>query len=118
MLFMNIDLVKLAKIMIIAAFVWLAIEAISFKFLYQDFFSCWLKVQDAGAVSDFFSGAITPFFTLAAFFLLLESYNLQKEELQLTRDEMQKSADALKNQYEIMKSEKKQQIVKGSLIFL
>lgn len=67
----------------------------------------YLNLTDAGTASDFFSGAVTPVLTLAAFLLLLESYKLQKEELKLTREEMKKSAVALDQQRQIMEEEKK-----------
>lgn len=103
----NIDLVKWAKILILGAFCMPIVIAVLFRWPYTDFFNYWLRVQDAGAASDFFSGAVTPILTLAAFLLLLESYNLQKEELKLTREEMKKSAVALDQQRQIMEEEKK-----------
>lgn len=103
----NIDLVRYAKILIIFAFCMPIFIAILFRLHYVDFLNNWLRVQDAGAASDFFSGAVTPILTLAAFFLLLESYNLQKEELKLTRQEMTKSAEALEQQRQIMEEERK-----------
>lgn len=103
----NIDLVKWAKYMLALAIVWLFLVGGTFKAFFQEFYNGILKVNDAGAFSDFFSGAVTPFLTLAAFFLLLESYNLQKEELKLTRQEMTKSAEALEQQRQIMEEERK-----------
>lgn len=102
----NIDLVRYAKILIIFAFCMPIFIAILFRLHYVDFLNNWLRVQDAGAASDFFSGAVTPILTLAAFLLLLESYNLQKEELKLTREELEKSTNELKEQRQIMEAEK------------
>lgn len=102
----NIDLVKYAKRLIIVAFCMPIVIAILFRWPYMDCLNYWLRVQDAGAASDFFSGAVTPILTLAAFLLLLESYNLQKEELELTRKQLENSANELKEQRMIMEEEK------------
>ena len=78
-----------------------------------------LGVDNIGSTADFLSGTITPFLTMAAFFLLLKSYLLQKEELKLTREEMRKTATALEQQRQIMEAEKKQSLIKNEMdIFL
>ena len=76
-----------------------------FNLSYTDSFNNLLKVDNIGSVGDFLSGSTTPFFTMAAFFVLIKSYFLQKEELKAAREEMQASAKALEAQKQIMKNE-------------
>lgn len=74
-----------------------------------------LKVDNIGSVGDFLSGSTTPFFTMAAFLVLIKSYFLQKEELKAAREEMQASAKALEAQKQIMKNESKVNADKNTL---
>lgn len=76
-----------------------------FNLSYTDSFNNLLKVDNIGSVGDFLSGSTTPFFTMAAFLVLIKSYFLQKEELKAAREEMQASAKALEAQKQIMKNE-------------
>lgn len=66
-----------------------------------------MGVDNIGSTADFLAGTMTPFLTIAAFFLLLKGYFMQKEELAQTREEMKKSAEELKYQRTIMEEEKK-----------
>lgn len=65
-----------------------------------------MNVDNVGSTADFISGAMTPFLTISAFFLLLKGYFMQKEELAQTREEMKRSAEALDQQRKIMEEEK------------
>ena len=76
-----------------------------FNLSYTDSFNNLLKVDNIGSVGDFLSGSTTPFFTMAAFLILIKSYFLQKAELKATREEMEASAKALEAQKQIMKNE-------------
>lgn len=76
-----------------------------FNFSYADSLNNLLKVDNIGSVGDFLSGSTTPFFTMAAFLILIKSYFLQKAELKATREEMEASAKALEAQKQIMKNE-------------
>lgn len=76
-----------------------------FNLSYTDSLNNLLKVDNIGSVGDFLSGSTTPFFTMAAFLILIKSYFLQKEELKAAREEMQASAKALETQKQIMKNE-------------
>ena len=76
-----------------------------FNLSYTDSLNNLLKVDNIGSVGDFLSGSTTPFFTMAAFLILIKSYFLQKEELKAAREEMQASAKALEAQMQIMKNE-------------
>lgn len=76
-----------------------------FNLSYTDSFNNLLKVDNIGSVGDFLSGSTTPFFTMAAFLVLIKSYFLQKEELKAAREEMETSAQALEAQKQIMKNE-------------
>ena len=76
-----------------------------FNLSYTDSLNNLLKVDNIGSVGDFLSGSTTPFFTMAAFLILIKSYFLQKEELKAAREEMQASAKALEAQKQIMKNE-------------
>lgn len=78
-----------------------------FNISYPSFINNALKVDNIGSVGDFLSGTMTPFFTMAAFLMLVKSYFLQKEELEATRKEMQDSAAALEAQKKIMEKEAK-----------
>lgn len=66
-----------------------------------------LKVENVGSVGDFLAGTMNPFFTIAAFCMLVKSYFLQKEELAATREEMKASAESLNAQLAVMKDERK-----------
>lgn len=76
-----------------------------FNLSYTDSLNNLLKVDNIGSVGDFLSGSITPFFTMAAFLILIKSYFLQKEELKANRKEMEASSKALEAQKQIMKNE-------------
>ena len=76
-----------------------------FNLSYTDSLNNLLKVDNIGSVGDFLSGSTTPFFTMAAFLILIKSYFLQKAELKATREEMEASAKALEAQKQIMKNE-------------
>lgn len=76
-----------------------------FNLSYTDSLNNLLKVDNIGSVGDFLSGSTTPFFTMAAFLILIKSYFLQKEELEAAREEMKASAKALEAQKQIMKNE-------------
>ena len=76
-----------------------------FNLSYTDSFNNLLKVDNIGSVGDFLSGSTTPFFTMAAFLVIIKSYFLQKEELKAAREEMEASAKALEAQMQIMKNE-------------
>lgn len=76
-----------------------------FNLSYTDSLNNLLKVDNIGSVGDFLSGSITPFFTMAAFLILIKSYFLQKEELKANRKEMEASSKALEAQMQIMKNE-------------
>ncbi len=86
-----------------------------FNLSYTDSFNNFLKVDNIGSVGDFLSGSTTPFFTMAAFLVLIKSYFLQKEELKAAREEMQASAKALEAQKQIMKNEAKVNAAKNTL---
>lgn len=86
-----------------------------FNLSYTDSFNNLLKVDNIGSVGDFLSGSTTPFFTMAAFLVLIKSYFLQKEELKAAREEMQASAKALEAQKQIMKNESKVNADKNTL---
>lgn len=86
-----------------------------FNLSYTDSFNNLLKVDNIGSVGDFLSGSTTPFFTMAAFLVLIKSYFLQKEELKAAREEMQASAKALEAQKQIMKNEAKVNADKNTL---
>ena len=86
-----------------------------FNIPYPSFINNALKVDNIGSVGDFLSGTMTPFFTMAAFLMLIKSYFLQKEELEATREEMKASAAALEAQKNIMKEEAKLSSDKNAL---
>ena len=86
-----------------------------FNLSYTDSFNNFLKVDNIGSVGDFLSGSTTPFFTMAAFLVLIKSHFLQKEELKAAREEMQASAKALEAQKQIMKNEAKVNADKNTL---
>lgn len=75
-------------------------------FPYSDSFNGIMRVSNVGETADFLAGTMTPFLTIAAFFLLLKGYFMQKEELTNTREEMKRSAEELKQQRQIMEAEK------------
>ena len=83
------------------------VVSIFFNTSYPSFMNNALKVDNIGSVGDFLSGSMTPFFTMAAFLMLVKSYFLQKEELEATRKEMKDSAVALEAQKKIMEEEAK-----------
>ena len=90
-----------------------------FNFSYADSLNNLLKVDNIGSVGDFLSGSTTPFFTMAAFLILIKSYFLQKAELKAAREEMEASAKALEAQKQIMKNEAQVNADKNTLdIFL
>ena len=73
---------------------------------YPYFMNGVMNVDNVGSTADFLAGTMTPFLTIAAFFLLLKGYFMQKEELAQTREEMKRSAEALDQQRRIMEEEK------------
>lgn len=73
---------------------------------YPYFMNGVMNVDNVGSTADFLAGTMTPFLTIAAFFLLLKGYFMQKEELAQTREEMKRSAEALDQQRKIMEEEK------------
>lgn len=81
------------------------ITSFFFNLSYTDSLNNLLKVDNIGSVGDFLSGSTTPFFTMAAFLILIKSYFLQKEELEAAREEMKANAKALEAQKQIMKNE-------------
>lgn len=86
-----------------------------FNISYTDSLNNLLKVDNIGSVGDFLSGSTTPFFTMAAFLILIKSYFLQKAELKATREEMEASAKALEAQKQIMKNEAQINVDKNTL---
>lgn len=86
-----------------------------FNLSYTDSLNNLLKVDNIGSVGDFLSGSTTPFFTMAAFLILIKSYFLQKAELKATREEMEASAKALEAQKQIMKNEAQINVDKNTL---
>ena len=58
---------------------------------------------------------MTPFLTIAAFFMLIKTYFLQKEELRQNREEMQRTAEALTQQKKIMEEEQKVLSIKSDI---
>ena len=101
------NLVSIAGILFVVGLFFPFIVSIFFNIPYPSFMNNALKVDNVGSVGDFLSGSMTPFFTMAAFLMLVKSYFLQKEELEATRKEMQDSAAALEAQKNIMKEEAK-----------
>lgn len=73
---------------------------------YPDSIDGIMGVDNIGSTADFLAGTMTPFLTIAAFFLLLKGYFMQKEELANTREEMKRSVEALDQQRKIMEEEK------------
>lgn len=76
------------------------------------FFNGIMDLKGVNEVGDFLGGTMTPFLTIAAFFLLLQANKIQnealttsKEELELSRQEMAKSTQALEDQRKIMRQE-------------
>lgn len=67
------------------------------------------------AIILFAIGIVSPFFTMAAFLILIKSYFLQKKEVKAAREEMQASAKALEAQKQIMKNEAQVNIDKNIL---
>lgn len=86
-----------------------------FNIPYPSFINNALQVDNIGSVGDFLSGTMTPFFTMAAFMMLVKSYFLQKEELKATREEMKASAETLEAQKKIMEEEAKLTANKNTL---
>lgn len=101
------NLVSIAAILFVIGLISPFIVSIFFNMPYHSSVNNLLKVDNVGSVGDFLSGSMTPFFTMAAFLMLVKSYFLQKEELEATRKEMQDSAAALEAQKNIMKEEAK-----------
>lgn len=73
---------------------------------YPDSVNGIMGVENIGSTADFIAGTMTPFLTIAAFFLLLQGYFMQKEELAQTRKEMKNSVEALNEQRKLMEEEK------------
>ena len=99
------NLIKIAIILFAIGIVSPFFTIFFFNLSYTDSLNNLLKVDNIGSVGDFLSGSTTPFFTMAAFLILLKSYFLQKEELKATREEMEASTKALEAQMQIMKNE-------------
>lgn len=102
----RVELAKMARNLMYLSILMPILLFIFYRFPYPECINGLTNVQDIGASADFLAGTITPILTLAAFLLLLESYNLQKEELKLTREELEKSTNELKEQRQIMEAEK------------
>lgn len=102
----RVELAKIAKKLMYLSIFMPILHFIFYILPYPEFINGITNVKDIGASADFLAGTITPILTLAAFLLLLESYNLQKEELAQTREEMKRSAEALEQQRKIMEDEK------------
>lgn len=110
---MKLKLVGIIKEQLVSLSIWsFIIGCISpiitiffFHLSYTDSLNNLLKVDNIGSVGDFLSGSTTPFFTMAAFLILIKSYFLQKEELKANRKEMEASSKALEAQMQIMKNE-------------
>lgn len=99
------NLIKIAIILFAIGIVSPFFTIFFFNLSYTDSLNNLLKVDNIGSVGDFLSGSTTPFFTMAAFLILIKSYFLQKAELKAAREEMQASAKALEAQKQIMKNE-------------
>ena len=99
------NLIKIAIILFAIGIVSPFFTIFFFNFSYTDSLNNLLKVDNIGSVGDFLSGSTTPFFTMAAFLILIKSYFLQKEELKANRKEMEASCKALEAQMQIMKNE-------------
>lgn len=99
------NLIKIAIILFAIGIVSPFFTIFFFNLSYTDGLNNLLKVDNIGSVGDFLSGSTTPFFTMAAFLILIKSYFLQKEELKANRKEMEASSKALEAQMQIMKNE-------------
>lgn len=78
-----------------------------YNYQYPDSVNGIMGVDNIGSTADFLAGTMTPFLTIAAFFLLLKGYFMQKEELTQTSKELSESTKALNNQLTIMKKDQK-----------
>lgn len=99
-------LVKIAVVFFVIAIFMPFVTIGLYIFPYSDSFNGIMRVSNVGETADFLAGTMTPFLTIAAFFLLLKGYFMQKEELTNTREEMKRSAEELKQQRQIMEAEK------------
>lgn len=100
------NLVTVAVIFFIIAILMPIFILVLYVVPYPDSINGIMRVDNIGSTADFLAGTMTPFLTIAAFFLLLKGYFMQKEELAQTREEMKKSAEALEQQRNIMEEDK------------
>lgn len=100
------NLVATAMVSFTIALLMPIITMLLYVFPYPYFINGVMHVDNVGSTADFLAGTMTPFLTIAAFFLLLKGYFMQKEELVQTREEMKRSAEALDQQRKIMEEEK------------
>lgn len=100
------NLVTVAVIFFIIAILMPIFILVLYVVPYPDSINGIMRVDNIGSTADFLAGTMTPFLTIAAFFLLLKGYFMQKEELAHTREEMKRSAEALDQQRQIMEDEK------------
>lgn len=54
-----------------------------------------MDIKGVNEVGDFLGGTITPFLTMAAFFLLLNADKIQKEMLKISKEETKASREEL-----------------------
>lgn len=99
-------LVKIAVVFFVIAIFMPFVTIYLYNYQYPDSVNGIMGVNNIGSTADFLAGTMTPFLTIAAFFLLLQGYFMQKEELAQTREELQNSANELKEQRQIMEAEK------------
>lgn len=100
------NLVTIAVVFFIIAIIMPALTVWLYTASYPNDINGIMGVDNVGSTADFLAGTMTPFLTIAAFFLLLKGYFMQKEELAQTREEMKRSAEALDQQRKIMEEEK------------
>lgn len=100
------NLVTMAVVFFIIAIIMPGLTVWLYTASYPNDINGIMGVDNVGSTADFLAGTMTPFLTIAAFFLLLKGYFMQKEELAQTREEMKKSAEALDQQRKVMEEEK------------
>lgn len=100
------NLVATAMVSFTIALLMPIITMLLYVFPYPYFINGVMHVDNVGSTADYLAGTMTPFLTIAAFFLLLNGYFMQKEEIAQTREEMKRSAEALDQQRKIMEEEK------------
>ena len=100
------NLVTIAVIFFIIAIIMPGLTVWLYTASYPNDINGIMGVDNVGSTADFLAGTMSPFLTIAAFFLLLKGYFMQKEELAQTREEMKRSAEALDQQRKVMEEEK------------